>query len=207
VVDRWGLKVGDDLVIDPANALPLVGPETVLANKFGTHPIVRSLAASGLPVILPITRSVTKAEKPPDGVPEAMLIETSPEGWGETNFKTLETGIQKDPGDTPGPVSLAVAVGGDEKPGAKTPRLVVIGNSRFASTGYLANGANGMLFANALHWLAGSEKQIGIPPKTPEQSTLALTDSQVQKIAIASVAGLPLLAVLLGIWVWYRRRD
>lgn len=207
VLDPYGLKLGDDLVVDPANALPLVGAETVLANKFGTHPIVRSISAAGLPVIFPVTRSVTKAEKPPDGVAEAMLVETSPEGWGETNLKSLETGIEKGPGDTPGPVSLAVAVGGDEKPGAKTPRLVVAGNSRFATTGYLANGANGMLFANAVHWLSGAEKQIGIPPKTPEQTALSLTDSQVQKIAIASVAGLPVFAVLLGIWVWYRRRD
>jgi ABC-type uncharacterized transport system involved in gliding motility auxiliary subunit len=207
VLDPYGLKLGDDLVVDPANALPLVGAETVLANKFGTHPIVRSISAAGLPVIFPVTRSVTKAEKPPDGVAEAMLVETSPEGWGETNLKSLETGIEKGPGDTPGPVSLAVAVGGDEKPGAKTPRLVVAGNSRFATSGYLANGANGMLFANAVHWLSGAEKQIGIPPKTPEQTALSLTDSQVQKIAIASVAGLPVLAVLLGIWVWYRRRD
>ena len=64
-----------------------------------------------------------------------------------------------------------------------------------------------MLFANILHWLAGSEKQIGIPPKTPEQTSLTLTDTQIQRIAIAAVAGLPALAVLLGIWVWYRRRD
>jgi len=207
VLDRFGLKLGNDLVVDPANALPMVGAETVLANKFGTHPIVRSISAAGLPVIFPIVRSITKAEKPPDGVAEAMLVETSPEGWGETDLKGLETGIEKGPGDTPGPVSMAVAVGGDEKPGAKAPRLVVVGNSRFATAGYLANGANGMLFANILHWLAGSEKQIGIPPKTPEQTSLTLTDIQIQRIAIAAVAGLPALAVLLGIWVWYRRRD
>jgi ABC-type uncharacterized transport system involved in gliding motility auxiliary subunit len=207
VLDRWGLKLGDDLVVDPANALPLVGAETVLANRFGTHPIVRPISAAGLPVIFPVVRSVTKAEKPPDGVPESMLVETSAEGWGETNLKGLDSGIQKEPGDTPGPVSMAVAVGGDEKAGAKTPRLVVIGNSRFATAGYLANGANGMLLANAIHWLAGSEKQIGIPPKTPEQTALSLTESQVQRIAIAAVAGLPALAVLLGIWVWLRRRD
>jgi len=207
VLDKYALKLGDDIVVDPANALPLVGAETVLANKFGTHPIVRPISAAGLPVIFPLVRSITKAEKPPEGVAESMLVETSAEGWGETNLKGLDSGIEKGPGDTPGPVSLAVAVGGDEKPGTKTPRLVVIGNSRFATAGYLANGANGVLFANAVHWLSGAEKQIGIPPKTPEQTSLSLTDSQVQKIAIASVAGLPLLAVLLGIWVWYRRRD
>ena len=71
----------------------------------------------------------------------------------------------------------------------------------------LANGANAALFANAVHWLAGSEKQIGIPPKTPEQSSLTLSEAQVRRIGIASVVGLPALAILLGVWVWYRRRD
>ena len=55
------------------------------------------------------------------------------------------------------------------RPTRRSPRLVVIGNSRFAANGAIANGANGILFANAVHWLAGSEKQIGIAPKTPSR--------------------------------------
>ena len=54
-----GVKLGTDIVIDPANALPLVGAETVFANHFGSHPIVRSLAEGGIPVILPLERSVS----------------------------------------------------------------------------------------------------------------------------------------------------
>jgi gliding motility-associatede transport system auxiliary component len=209
VLDVYGLKLGDDLVVDPANALPLVGAETVLANRYGTHPIVRSIAAEGLPVIFPLVRSVTKAEKPPEGVTENMLVETSPDGWGETNLKNLDAGLKKEAGDTPGPVSLAVAVGpADEtKPDPKTPRLVVIGNSRFAAGGTLTNGANGMLFANAVHWLAGSEKKIGIAPKAFEQASLTLSDAQVRKVGYVAVVGLPGLAILVGLWVWYKRRD
>jgi hypothetical protein len=50
-----------------------------------------------------------------------MLVETSPDGWGETSLKQLDGGIQKEPSDTQGPVSLAIAVGpADEgKPDAK----------------------------------------------------------------------------------------
>jgi len=209
LLGKYGIKLGDDLVVDPANALPMVGAETLLANRYGTSPIVSAIAAEGLPVVLPLARSVTKAEKPPEGLAEAMLIETSPEGWGETNLKNLESEIKKDPTDTPGPVSLAVALSlaDSKKADAKAPRLVVIGNSRFAADGALANGANGMLFANAAHWLAGSDKQVGIPPKTPAQSSLSLTEAQVRRIGWAAIVGLPALAVLLGIWVWYRRRD
>ena len=209
LLGKYGIKLGDDLVVDPANALPMVGAETLLANRYGTSPIVSAIAAEGLPVVLPLARSVTKAEKPPEGLAEAMLIETSPEGWGETNLKNLESEIKKDPTDTPGPVSLAVALSpaDSKKADARAPRLVVIGNSRFAADGALANGANGMLFANAAHWLAGSDKQVGIPPKTPAQSSLSLTEAQVRRIGWAAIVGLPALAVLLGIWVWYRRRD
>ena len=209
LLGKYGIKLGDDLVVDPANALPMVGAETLLANRYGASPIVSAIAAEGLPVVLPLARSVTKAEKPPEGLAEAMLIETSPEGWGETNLKNLESEIKKDPTDTPGPVSLAVALSpaDPKKADAKAPRLVVIGNSRFAADGALANGANGMLFANAAHWLAGSDKQVGIAPKTPAQSSLSLTEAQVRRIGWTAIVGLPALAVLLGIWVWYRRRD
>ncbi len=212
LLGKYGIRLGDDIVVDPANALPMVGAETVLANRYGSHPVVRSLSAEQLPVVFPLARSVTRAEKPPEGVTETMLVETSPDGWGETNLKALAEGngaIQKEPGDTPGPVSIAVAVGpaDEKKPDGKSARLIVIGNSRFAGDGSIANGGNGILLANAVHWLTGSEKQIGIAPKTIEQASLSLTDAQVRRIGIFAVAGLPGLAILLGLWVWYRRRD
>ena len=204
-----GVKLGTDIVIDPANALPLVGAETVFANHYGSHPIVRSLAEGGIPVILPLARSVSKADPVPPGVTVTNLLETSPDGWGETSLAHLEEQVKKDPSDTPGPVSLAVAVGPAEgdKAAAGKGRLVVAGNSRFASGEGLSNSGNANLFLNSIHWLTGVEKQIGIAPKTLEQASLALTQSQVRRIGLFAVLGLPALAVLLGVYVWYRRRD
>lgn len=209
LLEKYGVRLGDDIVIDPSNALAQMGPEVVLADRYGSHPIVRSLASEKLPVILQLARSVTKAEKPPEGISETMLVETSPEGWGERALDRVESEVKKDPSDAAGPVSLALALGpaDEKKADSKAPKIVIVGTSRFASNGALANGANGIFFANAIHWLAGSEKQIGIPPKTPDQTSLALSESQVRRIAIASIAGLPGLAILLGLWVWYRRRD
>lgn len=204
-----GVKPGNDIVIDPANALPLVGAETVFANHYGSHSIVRSLSEAGLPVILPLARSVSRADPVPAGKTVTTLIDTSPEGWGETSLANLEEQVKKDPQDTPGPVSLAVAVGSDEdeKAPAGRGRLVVVGNSRFASGEGLSNSGNANLFLNSIHWLSGAGKQIGIAPKTLEQASLALTGSQVRRIGLFSVLGLPALAVVLGVWVWYRRRD
>lgn len=204
-----GVRLGNDIVVDPANALPLVGAETVFANHFGSHPIVRALADESLPVILPLARSVGKTDPAPAGASPVVLVETTAEGWGETSLANLEEQVKKDPQDAAGPVGLAVAVGPaeDEKTPAKKGRLVVVGNSRFASNGALGNAGNANFFRNTVHWLTGSEKQIGIAPKTPEQASLSLTQAQVRRIGLFSIVGLPGLAVLLGVWVWYRRRD
>ena len=64
LLDKSGVKLGDDIVIDPANALAQMGAEVLLADKYGNHPIVRSFAAERLGVIFQLARSVTKAEKP-----------------------------------------------------------------------------------------------------------------------------------------------
>ena len=207
----YGLKVGADIVIDPANAVPMVGPETLVANSYGGHSIVRSLAEEGLPVVFPLARSVSKPNKPPEGYAETMLVETSKDGWGETSLAKLEA-VQKDKDDTPGPVTIAVAVESekkdkDPKAPAKTFRLVVIGNSRFATNGSIANAGNANLLLNAVNWLSGQERLVGIAPKTPEQASLALTRAQVNRIGLFTILGLPAFAIVLGVWVWYRRRD
>ena len=51
------------------------------------------------------------------------------------------------------------------------------------------------------------EKLVGIAPKTPEQASLSMTQSQVNRLGLFSMFGLPILAIILGVWVWYRRRD
>ncbi len=201
-----GVRLGSDIVVDPANALPLVGAETVFANRYGTHSIVRALAGEGLPVILPLARSVTKVE---NAASVTMLVETSADGWGETSLSDLESELKKDPADAAGPVSLAVASGASEndKTPTKKGRLVVVGNSRFAAAGSLASAGNANLLLNAIHWLTGAEKRMGIAPKTLEQASLSLTQAQVRQISLFAILGLPAMAVILGIWVWYRRRD
>ena len=208
----YGVKLGADIVIDPANAVPMVGPETVIANNYGSHSIVRPLASESLPVVFPLARSVSKVEKPPAGFTQTVLVQTTAEGWGETSLSRLEE-VKKDPEDTQGPVSIALAVAPPEKPAgekkepAATARLVVVGNSRFAANGSIGNAGNANLFLNAVNWLAGQEKLVGISPKTPEQASLALTRSQVNRIGLFAILGMPALAIVLGVWVWYRRRD
>jgi hypothetical protein len=178
-----------------------MGPETVVARSFRSHPVTKLL--EGLPVVFPVVRSVGVAEPLPEGISAQVLVETSPDGWGETNLADLETRVEKDERDVAGPVPLAVAVEAGE--GRKT-RLVVVGDADFASSSGIANAANLYLATSAVNWLLERESLISIPPKSTDQVAVTLSRTDIGRLSIFVLLILPAAAIGLGIAVWLRRR-
>ncbi|MCM2268863.1 MAG: LPXTG cell wall anchor domain-containing protein, partial [Thermoanaerobaculia bacterium] len=89
---------------------------------------------------------------------------------------------------------------------ATTWRLVVFGDSDFATNGQLANVGNPTMLANAFNWLLERENLLGIGPKKPEQVRLSLTPGELAAVTWGTLLGLPALAVGAGVFVWSRRR-
>lgn len=213
LLKAWGVTLDDDIVVDPGNALPFMGAETVYANHFGSHEIVNPLASARMAVVLPLARSVRPTTTAHAGFSATPLLETTSDGWGETDLQHLSA-VKKDAADVAGPVALGVAVSRSDagkSAGAADPasgaRMIVFGNSEFASNGDLASVSNANLVLNAIHWLVGSESLIGIAPKTPEQTTLTIPSSKLRKIGILSLLGIPGLAIVAGLFVWMKRRQ
>lgn len=219
LLSEYGLKLDDDIVVDPKNALPMMGPETVFAKSFRPHPITRLIEGSA--VVFPLARSVSVAEKLPEGVAATVLVETSADGWGETDLKHLDR-VGKDDKDVKGPVPLAVAVekvapkaeapGGPEPAGAEKEgpgrkvRLAVFGDADFAANGGIANAANLYLLTGAANWAMERESLVAIPPKATEQVSVTLSRGDVAGITLFAVLVMPLAAVALGLAVWIKRR-
>ena len=203
LLDAYGVRLDDDVVVDPKNALPLMGPETVFARSFRPHPVTKVL--EGLAVVFPLARSVGAVEKPPQGVTATVLVETSADGWGETDLANLETKVEKDEKDVKGPVPLAVAVEAAPAAGKKA-RVVVAGDADFASNGGIANAANFYLVTAALNWLLDREALISIPPKSTDQVAVTLSRSDIAQVTFFVLLILPLASVALGIAVWLKRR-
>jgi ABC-type uncharacterized transport system involved in gliding motility auxiliary subunit len=199
----YGVQVNNDLVIDPSRRLPFFDVSAVYVTDFRSHPVVDGL--QGLAVLLPVARSVTTVSAP--GATSTILLTTSDKGWGETDLEALlKTGqAQKDPKDTPGPVPLGVAAQ-SEKDKDKGWRLVVFGNSAFLTNAQIANAGNVNLGQNAVNWLAKQEQALGIAPRSPEQVQLFLSAAQMRNVFLISLVGLPVLAIVLGVAVWWRRR-
>ncbi len=201
----YGVRLGDNIVVDPQGAYPGAPPYTLFPGSYEEeHPITEPLAKSGVPVLLNVARSVGAA--PAGGYQVTELLRTTEAGWGETSLAAVEN-VEKDAQDLPGPVSLGVAVESPQEEGMRPLRLVVLGDSDLA-TNQLVEGmpANGVLLSNSLNWLAAREALLTIPPKKTEHVRLNMTGDQLGTFYLAVLLLLPGLAVALGTVVYFRRR-
>jgi len=224
VLSEWGVRVDEDIVVDPNGSLPLFGPETIFTNRTRVHPITRGLEA--FPIIIPLCRSIgiSPVSGQHEGYESSLLVETSAEGWGENDLSELPR-VKKDSKDIPGPVSLAVAVGPRMKrledemeksvPGKKSQipvrapesgtRIVAFGDSEFASNDLFDR--NNAYFLASVNWLAVREESLGIPPKKTGKVALRLSRDQIFNIEMIIYLLLPGAAIAAGLAVWWRRRN
>ena len=93
-----------------------------------------------------------------------------------------------------------------DAPAVPKPRLIVFGDSDFASNSQIANAGNATLLADTFNWLVARQQALGIAAKTPEQVRLTLGAGQLSAIFWFVVGILPLVSVVAGVAVYLRRR-
>src|SRR5262249_23362666 len=203
-LDRWGVQVGHDLVIDTSGAGRFygAGPAVPLVKDYdGRHPITRNFR---LATFFPLARSLRPKESSGDAEVWP-LAQTSPNSFVEP-YSGSHPHVRFDPAhDRKGPDLLAVAVTRPAKNG-KEARLVVVGDSDFISNAVFDQAGNGDFFLAWVNWLAEEEELIAIRPRPRQDRRVQLTDQQARGIFWLVVVALPLAALTAGIVVHWRRR-
>lgn len=88
-----------------------------------------------------------------------------------------------------------------------TSKMVVIGNSTFATNQWFGEQLNGDVFLNSVQWLAATDEQpLSIRPKEPKKRRIILTGLQASLVSWLSLVIFPLLGIGLAIATWWRRR-
>ena len=198
----WGLKVGDDEVIDVDSQ----NPEYAIAQSYTEHPITTPrTTAFQLATIFPLARSVSKLPNAPAGWTCVELAKTGPRAWGETS--PIKDGqVQFDPGvDLQGPVPLAVAA--THGSGDTESRVVVVGNSGFVSNGFYRLSGNKDFALNSMAWVAHEEGKISIHPKTRQANHLFLSADQKHTMTLFAFDLLPFSLLFAGLLVWQTRKS
>lgn len=211
LLDEWGVKAGQDIVVDQVLRLfqgPALGLNPIV-DTYGPHEIT---AGFDQRTVFPMTRSVEPVDSPKPGLQVVWLAKTGPTSWAETDLVALfqHQTATLDAKDRKGPITVADVVTADLKQlswGAGAARMLVFGDTEFANNQYLDNFFNRDFFMNSADWLVGETNAISIRPRTMRASRFALTVAQFSVVFALSVLLLPELLIIAGITVWWRRRT
>lgn len=89
----------------------------------------------------------------------------------------------------------------------KVSRLVVIGNSTFATNGWFDKQLNGDVFINSVKWLAKSDDNLlSIREKSPKNRRINLSPFQGNLIFLLGVIIIPLTGLITAVVTWWKRR-
>lgn len=199
LAEMLGLVLTPGTVVDPAAQQLNASPTIALGAVYGRHPATEGF---NLVTAFPFARQIGASDG--KGWQSTPLIEVAPQGWVKTG--KLDGPFRFDKSrDTPGPVTIAVAL--ERGVEDKNQRIVVIGSGAFLSNTYLGNGGNIDLGVNLFNWLAGDDSLITIPAKAAQDTSLNLNKTSAAVIALGFLIGLPLTFIAVGVGTWWRRRK
>ena len=225
LLQNWGITLDKRLIVDPQGAALGLGPAVPVVTNYGQHPITKDFGNG-----FSFYRGARPIEiKPVAGVQATPILQTSPQSWAESDLNN--TDLKFDPqSDRPGPLTLGIALtrqvevasnlkqsepksGSNPQASEKSKqkpaqaRLVVIGNSEFATNGLFEQQLNGDVFLNSVSWLGNQEQQqLSIRPKEAKNRRLNLTPQQVNILGWTSLAIIPLIGFVSAFVLWWLRR-
>lgn len=229
LLKNWGITLDKRLIVDPQGAAVGLGPAVPLVTSYGQHPITKDFG-NGISFYRGARPIESQAVA---GVRATPILVTSPQSWAESDLENKD--LQFNPqSDRQGPLTLGIALSRrveakseSQQPEAKsspnpsaspTPaeksepkpdeaRLVVVGNSQFATNGLFEQQLNGDVFLNSVSWLSNQNQQLlSIRPKEAKNRRINLTPQQVAILWWTPLIFVPLIGFSASVLLWWLRR-
>lgn len=202
---RYGVVVGDDVVLDPENRLFAGDFLTMVVREHAIgHPVSAGLRSEPL---MSRVRPVAIASAADNVGME--LLKTAPVSWRSSDPSVFTTGVGVFTAgrDRPGPVPVGVAL---RVPGidGRTGRMIVYGDSDFATNFFLDYLGNRDLLLNSINWLSGDEQLIASrrPAQEPGINQFFVSARQGALAFWIGTVIQPALVLALGVVVSVTRR-
>jgi ABC-type uncharacterized transport system involved in gliding motility auxiliary subunit len=216
---NYGIQVVDGAVVDPISRMFGADYLMPVITSYEEHPITKNFDIASF---FPLALAVKTTEQMPERVSAQVLAKTSPNSWLKRDLEELKAELQaegrlsmNETRDEKGPIPVAAVAtvtsrregSADQEP--RKARIVVYGDSDFASNNYLNLSGNRDLFLNTVSWLAEEENLIAIRPKEGGQFFHPVTADQERLIFYLSMIVLPMAVMATGVatYVWRRQRG
>jgi len=206
-LSRYGVQLGDDVVVDSENRLFAGDYLTmVVPGLSAEHPVSAVMSA---PPLFSQARSV-RVGAARAGIRAIEFVHAAPSSFATPETGVLRTGIASFEAqrDQRGPVPVGVAVLAENPAPTPPTRLVVFGDSEFANNFFLDYLGNKDLLVNTVNWIAGEESLVGLrtPKRTPGVSQFFVSARQGRLAFILGTVVQPAIFLAMGVVVFVRRR-
>lgn len=214
LAEALGVQWQDGVAVFPDFQYTSGDPAVLLASQYPPHPVTRQLTYISM---FPFVHSVAADED--SGWTALPIIETSPTAWLERGDLTQAVDFDPESGDIGGPLQIAISLtrsvetaaaaaeqGEAAGKGSRQQRVVLVGDSDFASNVYYDQVGNGDLAVNLVQWTAARDDQISVDvPKVPDAS-LYMPNWLLYVLSLGFAIVLPLLLIGSGVLRWAMRR-
>ena len=209
VLNKWGIGVANNVVIDPRNSPSHDDTDIQVASVNREHPVTKSIAGDNMSLHMLQPRWVgilNRTNRPADAA------SVQPLAWGSTNsqqkIRKQDGTYELDPRMYPFSLIAAVEQGSIKNVSTGT-RIVVAGDQYFLNNQMIDSAANRYFAGFAVNWLLDRPQVLldGILPRPIKSYKLLVTPGQSSRLQWVLLAGLPGGVLLLGGLVWLRRRS
>lgn len=201
LIEKWGIKSETAIIVDTVQGF--FGGNALIPQiltRYGS-PVSKSFS---LNCFFPYTHSLNKI----DNIDKDLIIETLAEStknsWAEFDpqFAKYDENVDKK-----GPIPVGYAIHKKEKNAKKEIKIIIYSDVDFARNGWFNILGNGNLALNSVAWLAEELQLIAIKEKPEEIAQLPFEAFELKKFMKFSQLIAPGITLLLGLFVWMKRRK
>jgi hypothetical protein len=221
LVSPWGVVSGNGTLVDTAS---YVAPNIEFLQikdsnlQIPEHPITHNFDVMYFPGSKFIGLSlkpdeITLTENGRPYINAEPIAYTTLNSWEETSNESINFDGEY---ELAGPLPIILAVESiaainespvkNERGDYVTSKLIISGDTDFASNKFLFSAKNEDLFANSVNWLTSDVELISIRPKIKVFRELVLTQDERNFVRWSGWIFLPGISIFLALWSWWRRR-
>ena len=211
----WGVIVYDNVIYD-TNAENLTSNNDLYLRHFLPHPITQNLIDYVQPLLVGPARSVSEdiGRAVDDGLDVKTLVATSPTAWGEKSYNLrppYEYTYGVDQRNTKD--GLGVLVVSERTKPANLPlsvrggRLAVFGTADLVTNNRLITLGNLNLFLGTVNWIVDRDIKLNVPARPIQRFQLALSQEELTRLRLGLLLVVPGVVALLGLAVYWTRRN
>lgn len=205
----YGVDVVDGYVVDAKGALNQMYP-TMLVPQTEEHDITADVGDTI--VAVPVSKGMTVQSDVRSTLTVTPLLKTTDSAFSKINLESETT--EKEDGDVDGPFHIGLVIKDayteNTKGAGNATEIVVFGSGNIAASDFVATNqyGNRSVILNTISYLSGAETNtLAIPVRSLSEEQVAIGEGDRIFFTVMLVVILPLVLLVTGFAIWYRRRK